>query len=48
LTIQADKAVVLSDIRTAENDKIDYNNENEYERDVRLEDYFSPEIIKIN
>jgi hypothetical protein len=44
LTIQADKAVVLSDIRTAENDKIDYNNENEYERDVRLEDYFSPDI----
>ena len=48
LTIQADKTVVLSDIRTAENDKIDYNNENEYERDVRLEDYFSPEMIKTN
>lgn len=43
LTIQADKNVVASDIRTAANDTIDYNNENEYERNVNVTDYYSPE-----
>lgn len=41
LTVQASKETVASDIRNSENDKIDYDNQNEYERDVDLNDYFS-------
>lgn len=40
LVIQADKNKVASDIRDESNDNIDYNNENMYEKYVRLEDYF--------
>ena len=41
LTIQASKETVASDIRNSDNDKIDYDNQNEYERDVVLDEYFS-------
>jgi hypothetical protein len=41
LTIQASKETVASDIRNSDNDKIDYDNQNEYERDVVSDEYFS-------
>ena len=41
LTIQASKETVASDIRNSTNDKIDYDNQNEYERDVVSDEYFS-------
>ncbi|WQJ53676.1 MAG: glucosyltransferase [Wendovervirus sonii] len=40
MVIQADKAKITSDIRTAENDNIDYNNDNMYEANIKLTDYF--------
>jgi hypothetical protein len=39
--VQADKTLVVSDIRDGQNDSIDYSSENEYERFVVPKDYFS-------
>ena len=44
LTIQADKNIISSDIRDGKNDTIDYNNQNEYEKNINLNDYFSPKF----
>lgn len=44
LAVQADKTLVVSDIRDGKNDSIDYSSENEYERFVVLNDYFSPDM----
>ena len=41
LVIQASKHVVSSDIRTLENDTIDYDNQNMYEKNINLENFFS-------
>lgn len=41
LVIQASKHAVSSDIRTEENDTIDYDNQNMYEKDIDLENFFS-------
>lgn len=41
LAVQADKDEILSDIRDKSNDSIDYNNQNMYERDIDLKNYFS-------
>lgn len=41
LVIQASKHIVQSDIRTLENDTIDYDNQNMYEKDINLENFFS-------
>lgn len=41
IVIQADKDVVASDIRDEKNDSIDYNTQNEYERDINKNEYFA-------
>jgi GR25 family glycosyltransferase involved in LPS biosynthesis len=41
LVIQASKERLASDIRNADNDRIDYDNQNEYERDIDLDKFFS-------
>lgn len=40
LVIQEDKNIVSSDIRNNKNDKIDYQNDNVYESQVKLSDYY--------
>ena len=40
LVIQADKNAMPSDIRDKQSDTIDYNNQNLYESDIDLNDYF--------
>ena len=39
IVIQEDKNILTSDIRNNENDTIDYNNQNMYERGINKEDY---------
>ena len=46
LVIQADKNDMPSDIRTKENDTIDYNNDNLYEKNIDHNDFFS--LTEIN
>ena len=41
IVIQASKKLVSSDIRTEENDTIDYDNQNEYEKNISLDEFFS-------
>ena len=41
IVIQASKKLVSSDIRNQNNDTIDYDNQNEYEKNISLEDFFS-------
>jgi len=40
MVIQADKNRITSDIRNAENDSIDYNNDNQYECMIKPSEYF--------
>ena len=40
LVIQADKKEILSDIRNDKNDRIDYKNDNVYESQIKLSDYY--------
>ena len=40
LVIQADKKEILSDIRNEKNDRIDYKNDNVYESQIKLSDYY--------
>ena len=46
LVIQADKNVIASDIRTKNNDTIDYNNDNQYEKEIDLNNYFKIEELQ--
>lgn len=40
MAIQADKRVIASDIRDETNDRIDYANDNVYEQDIDMDNYF--------
>ena len=41
IVIQVSKKLVSSDIRNQDNDTIDYDNQNEYEKNISLKDFFS-------